>query len=264
MDLMKFKFKKIPGSTTVSQFKEKFKELLTDDFEIESIVREGAAVRVFKGRFQGNSVCIKQYKCDSNSDKFQTLLAEEAKIICSLKNDRVVALHAISLSRICLIMEYTEFVFDNEEGTDAVNNLRQLIEKVEVDTNMQLDFALQVASAMDYLHSKNVIHCDLKATNILTSEKDGKPFCKIGDFDISRLNLVTLYTATTSNRANVNHAKGTLPFMAPEIFTGSNKPEKPQDVYAYSMILYELAEPTISFHWEKEVRYSSIKLKNLF
>ena len=73
---------------------------------------------------------------------------------------------------------------------------------------MQLDFAFQVASAMSFLHSRNVIHCNFKANNILLADKDGKPFCRLGDFGISGLSFVTTYTATTST--TFNHARGTI------------------------------------------------------
>ena len=76
---------------------------------------------------------------------------------------------------------------------------------------------------------------------------------------ISGLSFVTTYTAPTST--TFNHARGTLPYMAPEVYSGKPVPEKARDVYAF--LLYRLAEPSISFLWEEEISCSSVnKMKN--
>ena len=115
-------------------FKEQFKNIIVDDFEIGFVVGEGAASRVYKG----NTACVQQCKCNVKSSKFQTLLVKEDKALLPLKNDPVIALQAISLWKISLIMEYAAFSFDNGEEMVTVYNLRQLTENIQLD--MQLDF----------------------------------------------------------------------------------------------------------------------------
>ncbi len=52
--------------------------------------------------------------------------------------------------------------------------------------NNKIEIFLKVIEAVKKLYSKNIIHCDLKPSNILIDEKDE---IKIIDYDISRYNL---------------------------------------------------------------------------
>jgi serine/threonine protein kinase len=78
-------------------------------------------------------------------------------------------------------------------------------EEEAFDLATQLSVLLQIASGMAYLHSRNVIHRDLKSPNILL---DGARTCLIADFGLSKVS--NLGTATMS-------AIGTPHWMAPEV-----------------------------------------------
>jgi serine/threonine protein kinase len=93
--------------------------------------------------------------------------------------------------------------------------------------------AWQLAQGLEYLHSKQVRHCDLKPSNILL-RWDGRPV--ILDFNLAE------HTRLDSPRFG-----GTLPYMAPELIqaTLSQGNERPQvdekaDVYSLGVICYEL------------------------
>ena len=94
--------------------------------------------------------------------------------------------------------------------------------------------ALDIASAMDYLHSQTVIHGDLKAQNVLlkSSNTDRRGFyCKVGDFGLSRVTLNNTHIETFTC--------GTVRYMPPELLKdGLMTPAV--DVYSYGMMMFEL------------------------
>ncbi|KAH7928543.1 Pkinase-domain-containing protein [Leucogyrophana mollusca] len=75
------------------------------------------------------------------------------------------------------------------------------------DEEVTKSFTSQILDGLDYLHSKNIIHRDLKSDNILV-EKTG--ICKISDFGISKRTDDTNAPAFTA-------MQGTVFWMAPEV-----------------------------------------------
>ena len=68
----------------------------------------------------------------------------------------------------------------------------------------------QCCAGMEYLHSQRVVHFDLKCDNLLADLRDMRqPLVKIGDVGLSK------HKAATAMSGNM---RGTLPWMAPEMF----------------------------------------------
>lgn len=87
-----------------------------------------------------------------------------------------------------------------------------------------------IASAMSYLHENNVIHCDLKPSNILLDEY----MCPyIADFGLSQAfdNKNLMSTASS--------IKGTAIYTAPEIWEDKEITES-CDVYSFGLLLYSI------------------------
>ena len=85
----------------------------------------------------------------------------------------------------------------------------------------------QIASALQYAHDQNIIHCDVKPENILLG-KDNTAL--LSDFGIS----MVLQTMTAQQ---MQHIAGTIAYMAPEQFDG--KPQRASDQYALAVMTYE-------------------------
>ncbi|KAK8893048.1 hypothetical protein M9Y10_030307 [Tritrichomonas musculus] len=88
-----------------------------------------------------------------------------------------------------------------------------------------------VASAMKYLHSKNILHRDLKPDNVLLDEY---LYPKLSDFGLSKYLKISEVDETQT--LNVI---GTPPYISPEIWTDTNYTDA-SDVYAFAMIIYEI------------------------
>ena len=65
-------------------------------------------------------------------------------------------------------------------------SLRQLMDRFGPFKNEEVlsNYARQILSGLNYLHSQNVIHGDIKAANILT---DSKANLKLSDFGASKI-----------------------------------------------------------------------------
>jgi hypothetical protein len=94
---------------------------------------------------------------------------------------------------------------------------------------------LDVARGMAFMHSHGFSHNDLKANNVL--------LCK-GCAVVCDFGLVRAFTASLPRRAqSVGGAVGTLPYMAPENFSGKHPYYRrpTADVFSLGCILYEMA-----------------------
>ena len=92
---------------------------------------------------------------------------------------------------------------------------------------LRLKIAKEAAKGMSYLHSKKLIHRDLKTDNLLVNEEWT---CKIADFGIS-----TVRPTITREMTCV----GTPVYMAPEVLS-KNKYSEKADVFSFAILLWEL------------------------
>ncbi|THU86149.1 kinase-like protein, partial [Dendrothele bispora CBS 962.96] len=102
----------------------------------------------------------------------------------------------------------------------------------------------EIAQGIDYLHSQNIVHGDIKGVNILIDEH-WKPL--LADFGL------TLFADAT--RHNTTGQGGTLRWMAPELFAGydDSTPSKrtfASDIYAYGCLCVEAYTRKIPFYHE--------------
>ncbi|KAJ7646306.1 kinase-like domain-containing protein, partial [Mycena polygramma] len=100
----------------------------------------------------------------------------------------------------------------------------------------------QTAQGLAYLHSQNVVHGDLRGTNVLI---DADEHCQLADFGLAIVTDATLGTTST--------ARGGLPrWMAPELHDPkieSKRPTKASDVYAFACLCIELYTGAPPFWW---------------
>lgn len=89
-------------------------------------------------------------------------------------------------------------------------NLRDYLKELKepLPIRLQLKLASEIAQAIGYMHSRKMIHRDLKSLNILI---DDGPTARVCDFGTAKY----LYPEKTLT-SNV----GTVTWMAPEIFNG--------------------------------------------
>ncbi|KLO13867.1 kinase-like protein [Schizopora paradoxa] len=103
-----------------------------------------------------------------------------------------------------------------------------------------------IASGLAYLHSKEVIHADLKAQNILISASK-TPL--LADFGLS----LALSQSHSTMGTTTASTKGTVRWMAVELLPSvsgdePSKHDKRSDVWAFGMVIYELLSWDVPFN----------------
>ena len=111
--------------------------------------------------------------------------------------------------------------------------LRQRLRREkELAVSDAVAIARDVASALDFAHSRGLIHRDIKPANILLS--DGRVV--VADFGISRWMAIERYAQITISGVSL----GTPEYMSPEQIGAVGELDARSDVYALGCVVYEM------------------------
>ena len=214
----------------VNVFDFHYREIPFAELSMTILLGTGASGSVYKGRWRNALVAIKQITI-SASNSIQSIRSE-LQIMTSLGNHP----NIIPLIGACTTQQdsiYTVLKFC-EKGS----LYEYLIEKMTKITNDQLSTILQSSAfALEFLHSKNIVHRDIAARNFLLAS----PFNDyLADFGLSRLVVSDDGTQQTQT------SYGPLRWMAPESIFNKEYSTK-SDCYMYAMFLYEVLFRKVPF-----------------
>jgi len=162
----------------------------------------------------------------------------EARTIASLNHPHICTLYDIGRQdgMDFLVMEYLEG-----------ETLAQRLQKGPLPLEQVLQFAIEIADALDKAHRKGVTHRDLKPGNIMLTESGSK----LLDFGLAKLRQEAAPATSASQlpTASVKDAVtqqgailGTLQYMAPEQVEGKqDQIDARTDIFAFGIVVYEMA-----------------------
>jgi serine/threonine protein kinase len=148
-------------------------------------------------------------------------LLRDAKAVANLSHPNIVNVHDVveEDGSAFIVMEFIE-------GASLSSHLQN---RPVPEPAFVIQVLRQMASALDYAHSKGVIHRDVKPGNVMLSS-DGS--AKIVDFGIARISDTRTSTPT-------GFMVGTAAYMSPEQFTGGAIDGR-ADQYALAAVAYEM------------------------
>ncbi|MDR3698274.1 MAG: ImcF-related family protein [Candidatus Sulfopaludibacter sp.] len=192
-------------------------------YELEEFLGGGMS-HVYRARdtVLGRTVAVKiltEAACAQPDAKVRFLA--EARLASNLTHDNVLSIYDFGedqQNRPFMVMEFLRG-----------QNLSNAIRNGETgDTDGKIRTALQVARAIEYIHSQKVIHRDIKPENVHITRAG---VAKLMDFGIAKTEGLSM--------TRTGYVLGTPYYMAPEQVTGKAVTEQ-ADVYAFGVLLFEL------------------------
>jgi serine/threonine protein kinase len=155
----------------------------------------------------------------------------EAKVIAKLQHIHILPVHDYGEAE-----GYTYIVMPFVEG----GTLTGLLHSKPLPLKQIASIVWQVGDALDYAHTRGIVHRDVKPSNILIDQRGN---CLLTDFGIAKMiEGTTRFTVTGG-------IIGTPAYMSPEQGLGQQIDAR-SDIYALGVILYEMATGQVPFQAE--------------
>ncbi|XP_058185376.1 serine/threonine-protein kinase STY13-like [Rhododendron vialii] len=202
-------------------------------------IGEGAHAKVYEGKYKNHSVAIKMVPNGDTPEeiaKRNGRFAREVAMLTKVEHKNLVKF--IGACREPVMVIVTELLSGGTLRKYLLNRRPR-----SLDMHVAIGFALDIARAMECLHSHGIIHRDLKPENLLLTADHRT--VKLADFGLAREESLTeMMTAET----------GTYRWMAPELYStvtlrqGEKKHYNHKvDAYSFAIVLWELIHNKLPF-----------------
>jgi tRNA A-37 threonylcarbamoyl transferase component Bud32/photosystem II stability/assembly factor-like uncharacterized protein len=238
---------------------------LLGNYRVVSIVGEGGMGVVYRAQDQvlHREVAIKVLSSRTVAEKSaKDFLLEEARAVSALSHPNICTIHQVgeSAEQLYIVMELIEG-----------KPLSALISKGALPVESVLRYGVQIAAALAHSHSRNIVHRDLKSSNVMVTPEG---LVKVLDFGLARRLRETVFDESEartldareksggSTRESTGGLTGTLPYLPPEVLRGEEADTR-SDIWALGVVLYEAATGHLPFRGRTAFELSSAILHEL-
>ena len=192
----------------------------------------------------GREVAIKLLRTDTVvSAEWLARFEREARLASSLKHPHICMIHELG--------EHGGQPFIAMERLEG-RTMKQIIEEGPIAPERVIDFASQIADALDAAHRRGIIHRDIKPANLFVTFGD---HVKVLDFGLAKIALddprtatglvatassPTLVTPLSNDLTRTGDTVGTAAYMSPEQAHGQPLDAR-TDLFSLGSVLYEMA-----------------------
>lgn len=200
-------------------------------YEIDEALGEGAVGRVFAAvdKVDKRRVALKVLRPELAADSAQTeRFVREARLLQELEHPHLVKGHRVAREG--------ETIFCAMELVPGRCLQDVLAERGRLDEEQALRIVLEIASALDVLHARGLVHRDVKPGNVMWSPERGAVLIDLG-FAYER----------SAGGPQGETTAGTVHYIAPEQARGSSELDVRADIYALGATLYHLVTGSLPF-----------------
>jgi eukaryotic-like serine/threonine-protein kinase len=194
----------------------------------------------------GRQVAIKFLPASFQYDpERRTKFLAEARATSALRSPHIAAIYDIGEhdGAMYLVMEYVEGEL-----------LADKVKRGPVQLRDAIDIAMQIADALSEAHSIGIVHCDVKASNLMMNDRGA---VKLLDFGIAE--AAGAKEAETDDRTKpvgqqtaVGVVAGTVSYMSPEQAIGRALDHR-SDIFSLGVVMYEMLTAHLPFQGQTTV-----------
>ena len=197
------------------------------NFNESLLLHQGMNISLYDGNFGSKCVVVKVYKQpDGKSITYPLFfIRQELEMLTLLSHPNIVNVFGYSLQPPCVLIEKSPHGNLYQKLMDTGQKMGRLV---------RFHIACQIASALEYLHRKDVVYRTLKASSILVWSLDfaEEVNVKLSNFERARFKSPSGLLGKTSFAS----------YPAPEMLRYSFREEYSEkvDIYSFGILLYEL------------------------
>jgi len=221
--------------------------LFVDDIKDPLAMPCGAFADIYRARhLEGKEVALKKIRVFQVDERFKVhkMLCNEALMWKQLNHQHILPFIGLDSRTfpgfICMVSPWME------HGT-----IIRHIKNTNPSAGEMDRYVSEIAQGVEYLHSQNIVHGDLRGANIFVDKGWG---IRIADFGLSVFSDATMESKTANSR-------GTIRWMAPELHLPENfgldgfRQTHASDLYAFACTCFEIHTLSAPFsHIRREMQ----------
>ena len=193
----------------------------------------------------GKIVAIKSFnKSNLKDENSIQKIYHEINLMKSLKHNSIV--------RILETLEIENYILIIMENISGGNLLNFVKKRTKLNEKTSKFIFKQLINSLKYIHSKNIVHRDIKLDNILIDLNNNIKIC---DFGVGKQYI---------NGEKLKDKCGTPAYIAPEILKNFGYEGPPVDIWSSGVVLYALLSGTVPFKANNSKDLQKLILKGVY